>query len=101
LARSPLDITLPIGCLKEAHSTCLPRVAGQPIDLPLPAIEPNARHPLQRLHNGHRFRESVFLTSAGYVEMGKLMALSLLTTLAAAVIFQPALMATQQQKRLA
>jgi hypothetical protein len=33
--------------------------------------------------------------------MGKLMALSLLTTLAAAVIFQPALMATQQQKRLA
>jgi predicted RND superfamily exporter protein len=32
--------------------------------------------------------------------MGKLMALSLLTTLAAAVVFQPALMATQQQKRL-
>jgi predicted RND superfamily exporter protein len=29
--------------------------------------------------------------------MGKLMALSLLTTLAAAVIFQPALMATQRQ----
>jgi hypothetical protein len=29
------------------------------------------------------------------------MALSLLTTLAAAVIFQPALMATQKQKRLA
>jgi hypothetical protein len=29
------------------------------------------------------------------------MALSLLTTLAAAVIFQPALMATQRQKRLA
>jgi hypothetical protein len=33
--------------------------------------------------------------------MGKLVALSLLTTLAAAVIFQPALMATQRQKRLA
>jgi hypothetical protein len=31
--------------------------------------------------------------------MGKLMALSLLTTLAAAVIFQPALMATQRRKR--
>jgi uncharacterized protein len=44
--------------------------------------------------NGHRFREPVFLTSPGYV--GKL-ALSLLTTLAAAVIFQPALMATQRR----
>jgi len=33
----------------------------------------------------------------GTSSMGKLMALSLLTTLAAAVIFQPALMATQQQ----
>jgi hypothetical protein len=31
--------------------------------------------------------------------MGKLMALSLLTTLAAAVLFQPALLATQQPKR--
>jgi uncharacterized protein len=29
--------------------------------------------------------------------MGKLMALSLITTLAAAVIFQPALMATQRR----
>jgi uncharacterized protein len=37
----------------------------------------------------------------GTSSMGKLMALSLLTTLAAAVIFQPALMATQRQKRLA
>jgi uncharacterized protein len=35
----------------------------------------------------------------GTSSMGKLMALSLLTTLAAAVIFQPALMATQRQKR--
>jgi uncharacterized protein len=35
----------------------------------------------------------------GTSSMGKLMALSLLTTLAAAVIFQPALMATQQQSR--
>ncbi len=35
----------------------------------------------------------------GTSSMGKLMALSLLTTLAAAVVFQPALMATQQQKR--
>jgi hopanoid biosynthesis associated RND transporter like protein HpnN len=35
----------------------------------------------------------------GTSSMGKLMALSLLTTLAAAVIFQPALLATQQQKR--
>jgi uncharacterized protein len=31
--------------------------------------------------------------------MGKLMALSLLTTLVAAVIFQPALMATQRRTR--
>jgi uncharacterized protein len=31
--------------------------------------------------------------------MGKLMALSLLTTLAAAVIFQPALLATRQKMR--
>src|SRR5262249_17521717 len=37
----------------------------------LPAIEPDARHPLQRLHNGHRFWESVFLTSPGYVEHGQ------------------------------
>jgi uncharacterized protein len=35
----------------------------------------------------------------GTSSMGKLMALSLVTTLAAAVIFQPALLATQQQKR--
>src|SRR5262245_8302030 len=35
----------------------------------------------------------------GISSMGKLMALSLLTTLAAAVIFQPALMATQGQTR--
>ena len=35
----------------------------------------------------------------GTSSMGKLMALSLLTTLAAAVIFQPALMATQKQMR--
>ena len=35
----------------------------------------------------------------GTSSMGKLMALSLLTTLAAAVIFQPALMATQAQTR--
>jgi uncharacterized protein len=35
----------------------------------------------------------------GTSSMGKLMGLSLLTTLAAAVVFQPALMATQQQKR--
>jgi hopanoid biosynthesis associated RND transporter like protein HpnN len=34
----------------------------------------------------------------GTSSMGKLMALSLLTTLAAAVIFQPALMATQRQR---
>jgi hopanoid biosynthesis associated RND transporter like protein HpnN len=36
----------------------------------------------------------------GTSSMGKLMALSLLTTLAAAVIFQPALMATQAQTRV-
>jgi predicted RND superfamily exporter protein len=35
----------------------------------------------------------------GTSSMGKLMALSLLTTLAAAVVFQPALMATQRQAR--
>ena len=35
----------------------------------------------------------------GTSSMGKLMALSLMTTLAAAVIFQPALLATQQQTR--
>jgi predicted RND superfamily exporter protein len=37
----------------------------------------------------------------GTSSMGKLMALSLLTTLAAAVIFQPALMATQEPPRAA
>ena len=37
----------------------------------------------------------------GTSSMGKLMALSLLTTLAAAVIFQPALLATQQKTRAA
>jgi uncharacterized protein len=37
----------------------------------------------------------------GTSSMGKLMALSLLTTLVAAIIFQPALMATQQRKRSA
>jgi hypothetical protein len=36
----------------------------------------------------------------GTSSMGKLMALSLLATLSAAVIFQPALIATQQQLRL-
>jgi uncharacterized protein len=35
----------------------------------------------------------------GTSSMGKLMALSLLTTLAAAIIFQPALLATQRQRR--
>src|SRR5258706_7553102 len=47
------------------------------------------------------FGSLCFSHHPGTSSMGKLMALSLLTTLAAAVIFQPALMATQQQKRLA
>jgi hopanoid biosynthesis associated RND transporter like protein HpnN len=44
------------------------------------------------------FGSLCFSHHPGTSSMGKLMALSLLTTLAAAVIFQPALMATQQQK---
>src|SRR5260370_3556956 len=45
---------------------------------------------------------SLWLSShPGTSSMGKLMALSLLTTLAAAVIFQPALLATQQKTRAA
>jgi uncharacterized protein len=47
------------------------------------------------------FGSLCFSHHPGTSSMGKLMALSLLTTLTAAVIFQPALMATQQQKRLA
>src|SRR5262249_49838610 len=47
------------------------------------------------------FGSLCFSHHPGTSSMGKLMALSLLTTLAAAVIFQPALMATQKQKRLA
>jgi hopanoid biosynthesis associated RND transporter like protein HpnN len=47
------------------------------------------------------FGSLCFSHHPGTSSMGKLMALSLLTTLAAAVIFQPALMATQRQKRLA
>jgi hopanoid biosynthesis associated RND transporter like protein HpnN len=47
------------------------------------------------------FGSLCFSHHPGTSSMGKLMALSLLTTLAAAVIFQPALMATQAQKRLA
>jgi uncharacterized protein len=41
-----------------------------------------------------------FSRHPGTSSMGKLMALSLLTTLSAAVMFQPALLATQQQLRL-
>jgi hopanoid biosynthesis associated RND transporter like protein HpnN len=44
------------------------------------------------------FGSLCFSHHPGTSSMGKLMALSLLTTLAAAVIFQPALLATQQQK---
>jgi uncharacterized protein len=45
------------------------------------------------------FGSLCFSHHPGTSSMGKLMALSLLTTLAAAVIFQPALLATQQQQR--
>jgi uncharacterized protein len=45
------------------------------------------------------FGSLCFSHHPGTSSMGKLMALSLLTTLAAAVIFQPALLATQQPKR--
>jgi hopanoid biosynthesis associated RND transporter like protein HpnN len=44
------------------------------------------------------FGSLCFSHHPGTSSMGKLMALSLLTTLSAAVIFQPALLATQQQK---
>ena len=44
------------------------------------------------------FGSLCFSHHPGTSSMGKLMALSLLTTLAAAVIFQPALLATQQQR---
>src|SRR5262249_53975033 len=47
------------------------------------------------------FGSLCFSHHPGTSSMGKLMALSLLTTLAAAVIFQPALLATQQEKRRA
>jgi hopanoid biosynthesis associated RND transporter like protein HpnN len=47
------------------------------------------------------FGSLCFSHHPGTSSMGKLMALSLLTTLAAAVIFQPALMATQREKRRA
>src|SRR5262249_31026422 len=47
------------------------------------------------------FGRLYFSHHPGRPSMGKLMGLSLLTTLAAAVIFQPALMATQRHKRLA
>ncbi|HEY7243124.1 MAG TPA: MMPL family transporter [Xanthobacteraceae bacterium] len=45
------------------------------------------------------FGSLCFSHHPGTSSMGKLMALSLLTTLSAAVIFQPALLATQQQRR--
>ncbi len=45
------------------------------------------------------FGSLCFSHHPGTSSMGKLMALSLLTTLAAAVIFQPALLATRQQTR--
>jgi hopanoid biosynthesis associated RND transporter like protein HpnN len=45
------------------------------------------------------FGSLCFSHHPGTSSMGKLMALSLLTTLAAAVLFQPALLATQRQKR--
>ena len=45
------------------------------------------------------FGSLCFSHHPGTSSMGKLMALSLVTTLSAAVIFQPALLATQQQKR--
>jgi uncharacterized protein len=48
---------------------------------------------------GIAFGSLWFSHHPGTSSMGKLMALSLLTTLAAAVIFQPALMATQGQTR--
>ena len=48
---------------------------------------------------GIAFGSLWFSRHPGTSSMGKLMALSLVTTLAAAVIFQPALMATQQQGR--
>jgi uncharacterized protein len=45
------------------------------------------------------FGSLCFSHHPGTSSMGKLMALSLLTTLAAAVLFQPALLATQKSKR--
>jgi predicted RND superfamily exporter protein len=48
---------------------------------------------------GIAFGSLWFSHHPGTSSMGKLMALSLLTTLVAAVIFQPALMATQRQTR--
>jgi predicted RND superfamily exporter protein len=45
------------------------------------------------------FGSLYFSHHPGTSSMGKLMPLSLVTTLSVAVIFQPALLATQQQKR--
>ena len=50
-------------------------------------------------HLAIAFGSLCFSHHPGTSSMGKLMALSLLTTLAAAVLFQPALLATQQPKR--
>ena len=56
------------------------------------AVEPDASNILQRADDSDGVRKSVAIQSSGYFEHGKLLALSLVTTLAAVLLFQPALM---------
>ena len=57
------------------------------------AVEPDARRLLERFDDGDRLWEPVGVQAPRHLQsMGKLMALSLVCTLAAAILFQPALM---------
>ena len=56
------------------------------------AIESDARGDLECLDHGNGLRKPVAVAAPGTSSMGKLLALSLVCTLAAAVLFQPALM---------
>ena len=64
------------------------------------AIEPDAGRPVQRLRRPRPPSAALWFSHhPGTSSMGRLMALALLTTLAAAVLFQPALLATQRKAR--
>ncbi len=66
------------------------------------AVNLDARRVLQRADDGDSIREPVAIEPAGHVDeasMGKLMALALVCTMAAAVLFQPALMGPPRVER--